>query len=247
MYKISNCLHCIFFVALLFSIGCQKESKETDFAVISTNEVKIDGSTKAGVVFSASILLENDEAILEQGFTYALHDNPDLQDFVLNVDNINRSHFKVELEDALRPDTTYYVRSFVKTEKYFIYGNEVNFFSNGSEPPLIDKVDPPLAFWGDTIMITGNNFDHSGKNNTVWFNEFEATETWGNMDTIYAIVPNELNAKKSQIKVNLYDKQSDNSKTFEIHSPIIQSISHTEGQHPDTVTIFGDFFSNIHG
>lgn len=63
------------------------------------------------------------------------------------------------------------------------------------------------------------------------------------MDTIYAIVPDELNAKKSELSVSLYSKQSENSKTFEIHSPVVNSISKSEGQYPDNVIVFGEFFS----
>lgn len=212
--------------------------------ILSTNEVEINSNTKNGIKFSATILLDSKEVILEQGFAYGLHPEPSLQDLILKVSDVSRSKFAIVPEDVLIPDTTYFVRSFVKTRKYLIYGNEVSFYSNGSEPPLIEGIKPGLAFWGDTIMIVGKNFDRSGKNNVVWFNQFASTQTWGSLDTIYSIVPNELNVKSSELKVSLYGQQSENSKTFEIHSPIIREISNSDGQYPDTVTVSGDYFSD---
>jgi len=214
--------------------------------MVTTHEVIIEGSTENGVEFSASILLESEETIVECGFVYGLNAKPNLQNNVLKVSEFSRSKYAIEIENVLRPDTTYYVRSFVRTEKYLIYGNEVSFYSNGSKAPVIEKIEPTIAFWGDTIMITGENFDHSGNNNKVFFNQFEAEKLWGTMDTIYAIVPQKLNTMKSEVKVRIYGQQSENSKSFEIHSPLINSISKSEGQYPDTVVVEGDYFYGPH-
>ncbi len=233
---------------VLVIIGCQPESRQADFVVLSTNEVAIDGSTEKGVVFSANILLSKDEPILDNGFVYALTSKPTLgKDMKVIVNEVGGAKFSAIVVDALMPDTTYYVRSYVKTKNFLTYGNEVTFYSNGSKAPEIEKIEPTKAFWGDTIMITGHHFDRAGKNNSVWFGGFEASKRWGTNDTIYAIVPPEVNTKKSEVTVKLYGKTSANSKTFEIHSPVVTSISRTEGQHPDTVTIHGNYFSPIHG
>jgi hypothetical protein len=232
---------------LLILFACQKESRKTEFLILSTNEVKIEGSTENGVVFSASILMENNEPILEQGFAYGLNSNPDHHDQILKSSNSDEGTFKMSPNDVLIPDTTYYVRSFAKTNKYLTYGNQVSFYSNGSEPPVLEKIEPAVAFWGDTVMITGQNFDHSGLQNKVWFNKILASRSWGKKDTIYAVVPPALKTKKSEVSVTLYGKRSQNAKAFEIHSPVIHSISHTEGQYPDTVMIEGDYLSERYG
>lgn len=243
--KIEKNLFYVWFVlSLLLLYSCKEDAKKSDLLILSTNEVEINSNTKNGIKFSATILLDSKEVILEQGFAYGLHPEPSLQDLILKVSDVSRSKFAIVPEDVLIPDTTYFVRSFVKTRKYLIYGNEVSFYSNGSEPPLIEGINPGLAFWGDTIMIVGKNFDHSGKNNVVWFNQFASTQTWGSLDTIYSIVPNELNVKSSELKVSLYGQQSENSKTFEIHSPVITNLSKTSGQYPDTITISGKYFSS---
>ena len=60
--------------------ACQKEARKAEFLILSTNEVKIEGSTEKGVEFSATVMLESDESILEQGFVYGLNNDPDLHD-----------------------------------------------------------------------------------------------------------------------------------------------------------------------
>nr|WP_321406262.1 IPT/TIG domain-containing protein [uncultured Carboxylicivirga sp.] len=232
----------IVLIVLLF-LGCQKDYQKSDVIVLSTNEVSYDGTTKNGVTFSASIMLDSEYNILEQGFVLGLKSGPTLDDEVLKVDELSNKSFSVLYKDILVPDTTYYIRGYVKTEKYLVYGNEITFFSNGSQPPVISKIEPSVVFWGDTVMITGTNFDKNGENNKVFFNDFISKSVWGGKDTIFAIVPDELNEKKGAIKVNLYGQDSRNTKNFEIHSPIIEGISSLEGCFPMEIVIDGKYFS----
>jgi len=239
----------LFFILGIFILcACQKEEQKSELAVLSTGDVSFSGSTENGVELSATILLESQNSILEYGFVYDLESKPNLNiSKIVKMEGLETNHFSAKIEDALVPDTTYYVRSFVRTDEHLIYGNEVTFYSNGSKAPVIEKIEPAIAFWGDTIMITGENFDYSGRNNKVFFNQFEAEKLWGSNDTIYAIVPIALDVKESELSVSLYGKQSATSKSFEVYSPVINSISSDEGQHPDTILIKGQYFSNAYG
>lgn len=235
-------------VLILFFNACQKEAQKAEFLVVSTNEVIIDESTKKKVLFSASILLESDETILEQGFVYDLEKQPSIEKSTVVRTQIPKSgSYSLAPEDALMPDTTYYVRSFARTSKFTVYGNQVSFYSNGSSPPIIDEIVPQLAFWNDTVKIIGSNFDHSGMNNSVFFDQFSAQKTWGTKDTIFAIVPAELNLKKSKVFVKVYGKNAAEGIDFEILTPVIGTLNKNEGQYPDTVTLTGDYFSANHG
>ncbi len=231
------------FLIFLISFSCKKDYQKSEVIVLSTNKVTYDGTTKNGVTFSASIMLDSEYNILEQGFVVDLKSDPTLDDEVVRVNEVSNKSFSILFEDILVPDTAYYVRGYVKTEKYLVYGNEVEFYSNGSQPPLISKIEPSVAFWGDTILITGENFDKSGKNNKVYFNDLNSKKVWGSKDTIYVIVPDELNEKKSELKVSLYGQDSENTKSFEIYSPIIENVNKTQGQFPDTIVINGDRFN----
>ncbi len=239
-----NKLFCLVISIILLS-SCQQDDKSDNLMVLSTNNVKIDGTTKDGVLFSATILVDNDESIVEQGFIYGMNENLSLTEgIVISFSDYGKKKFSIQLCEVLIPDVTYYVRSYVKTNSHLIYGNEVEFFSNGSNPPKLDIIKPTSATWGDTIMIVGTGFDSKGKENKIYFGDLESSLTWGHNDTIYSVVPVSLNVKESDINVSLYGQNSSNSLPFELFSPVIESISETEGQYPDTITITGKYFSD---
>ncbi len=229
---------------LLSFFACKEDNKSSDIFVLSTQEVKYDSDDTKSLSFSASIMLKNEESVEEEGFVYGLKNDATLEDdLVLLVEEPDENNFSVQVENALVPDTTYYVRSFLKTETLLIYGNEVEFYSNGSNPPVLDALEPDSAFWGDTIMIIGENFDYTGEKNKVYFGDLESEDVWGNDDTIYAVVPDSLNSKTCDLSLRLYGQVSDNSKAFHFCTPVIDSMSTKEGQYPDTVSVFGDYFS----
>ncbi|MBI9062584.1 MAG: IPT/TIG domain-containing protein [Marinilabiliaceae bacterium] len=241
-----NCFLTALLTVLICS--CNKESRKAEFLLLSTNEVKIDGSTENGVEFNAALVLESNESILEEGFVYDLEKLPSIEkSSLVRMETPISGSYSLAPEDALMPDTTYYVRSFARTGKATVYGNQVSFYSNGSLPPVIDQIVPQLAFWQDTVKIIGSNFDHSGMNNSVFFDQFSAQKTWGTKDTIFAIVPAELNVKKSRVSVKVYGKKSSKAIDFEFLSPVIGALNKSEGQYPDTVTLTGDYFSAGHG
>ncbi len=233
-------LSLLLFICLL---ACNDEDKTSDMFLLSTHDVEIKGSTKQGLSFSASVLLQSDITILEEGFVYSLEKDPDFENgVVVSISEPDNKAFSIEMENTLIPDTIYYVKSYLKTEEQIVYGNEVQFYSNGSNPPVLVKLEPDIAYWGDTIMIIGENFDYSGEMNKVYFDELEANEVWGIKDTIYVVVPGELRTKESKVTVNLYGQESDNNKVFEIKTPVIDQIGKSEGQYPDTISINGDYF-----
>ncbi len=227
-------------------LRCQKDYQKSNVLVLSTNEVSYDGSTKNGVTFSASILLDSKHDVVEQGFVMGLKKEPTIDDEVLKVNELNDKSFSFFYDYVLVPDTTYYLRSYAKTEKYLIYGNLIEFFSSGSQPPVISKIEPSIAFWGDTILITGENFDRNGKNNKVLFNSIVAPLIWGNSDSIKVIVPPNLDVYESVVCVNLYGNSSD-KKEFKILSPLITGINTDRGQYPDTIIIEGQNLSEYYG
>lgn len=237
---------CLCSLITLGAIACKKETEQISFLVLRTQGVEINETSVNGVTLRGSLILNNREEILDCGFVYSLTNSPNLENaLIIKSSHKNSDSFKAIIDGGLVPDTTYYVKGYVRTNNYIVYGNEVTFYSNGSPHPVIDKIEPEVAFWGDTIMITGKHFDHTGISNKVFFNETPISQLWGKKDTIYAVIPNNLMVKKSQVKVVLYGKSSEN-KSFELYSPVITSISKTEGQYPDTVFIKGNYFSKEH-
>jgi hypothetical protein len=240
-----------FIVLSIFSMlwmACQKKESNANFMVLETKPVIINGNTKNGVTFKANILLESPNTIIQYGFVYGFTSNPSIEsDRMPSSVQMSGNSFTAKVDDIFMPDTTYHVRSFIKTNKFIQYGNEVQFFSNGSPPPELEEIIPSKAFFGDTVTIHGKYFDSRGKDVKVWFNDNQATKVWGNSNTLYAIVPSQIVSKKTNVSASLYGQKSSNSLLFEINSPDIHSISKNFGQYPDQIEILGNNFSSKHG
>jgi hypothetical protein len=58
----------------------------------------------------------------------------------------------------LQKGETYFVRAFVITADYMVYGKPVSFTSLGSTPPVIMEFPPLEATLGDTILLKGKYF-----------------------------------------------------------------------------------------
>nr|WP_321453753.1 IPT/TIG domain-containing protein [uncultured Carboxylicivirga sp.] len=226
--------------------SCQKDYRKSEVCVLSTKGVVYDGTTKNGVTFSASIVLDSESEIMEQGFVIDLESQPTIDDEVLRVKELSNKAYSLQYDNVLVPDTTYYVRSFVKTEKYLVYGNQVEFYSNGSQAPVISKIEPSVAFWLDTVLITGENFDKHGKKNIISFNGMNVPYVWFNKDSIKVIIPPTLNVKESNVTVSVYGNMSEGFE-FQLQKPSIAGINKTEGQYPDTIMIQGENLSEFYG
>nr|WP_319401008.1 IPT/TIG domain-containing protein [uncultured Carboxylicivirga sp.] len=226
--------------------SCQKDYQKSEAFVLSTKDVAYEGNTTNGVTFSASIVLESENEILEQGFVIDLEGQPTIDDEVLRVKEVSNKAYSLQYDNVLVPDTTYYVRSFLKTQKYIVYGNQVEFYSNGSQAPVISKIEPSVVFWLDTVLITGANFDKYGKKNIISFNGMNVPYVWFNKDSIKVIVPPSLNVKESYVTVSVYGNKSEGAE-FQLQKPLVSGINKTEGQYPDTIMIQGENLSEFYG
>ncbi len=156
-------------------------------------------------------------------------------------------NFESTVYPALKPDVTYYVRTWAISDKYKVFGNSIDFQSKASrlgEPePIITKVIPQSAAWGDTIAITGKYFDFFGSENKVFINGVEA-KTWTHSDTIRAIIPDcPVVLNKFNISVKTNNKVSEKQFSIDLKEIVISGINKTEGQFPDTVIVSGANFT----
>ena len=112
--------------------------------------ISIVNVSEAGVTFQANILKLGKTPIINHGFAWGLQENFTIN----NLDKVNLGPiadvglFEAEVKYGLYADTTYYVKSFVQTESYFVYGKTVSFTSQGSTPPAISSFTPAEGTWG---------------------------------------------------------------------------------------------------
>lgn len=227
----------------IFCISCKREESTPEVKpLLKTNEAILFTANGGGINLSGEFILSGKYGSIQYGFdldTVSTFKQP----IVIPVgSNKEPDRFGTITDAALKPNAQYYVRTWAKTEKYVVYGNTTSFQSKGSSAPVIDKIVPDIALWGDTLKLIGKYLDYFGRDNRVYFNDLLAANSWGKGDTIWAIVPVPKDNNLS-VYVEVYGKRSVKGVPFLISTPVISGINKTEGQYPDTITISGDNFS----
>lgn len=132
--------------------------------------------TDSTAIFNAEVILDGEHEILEYGFVWSKQANPTIEkDFVNILDNsLSTSKFFLPITEYWVPLDQYYVRSFLRTDQYFIYGSEVN-FQYVSNVPLakLDRIYPDEGTWGDTLFVEGSNFSIDTSENQAFLGEVQ--------------------------------------------------------------------------
>lgn len=123
--KKSNLLFIVVVALVLFA--CDDDDVTREFPLVSTEEVE--DITPEGVTFQAEIIKMGNQPIIEYGFVWS---EESLLSFELSEKWINTGQpaskkFSFRAETTFKENTTYFVRSFVKTGQYMVYGNSIAF------------------------------------------------------------------------------------------------------------------------
>jgi hypothetical protein len=151
----------------------------------------VENITRTGVEFYGNIIDFADEPVINHGVVWGLSPNLALK----NDDNVQLGKttavgiFSHNVKSGLFKDTTYYVRAFVATKKYIVYGEPLKFRSLGSEIPVIKSISPLQGMEGDTIVIRGKYFSSSRFINVVKFGDLQIFNLYSNDSTINCVVP----------------------------------------------------------
>lgn len=154
--------------------------------------------------------------------------------------------FSIDFKSNLGRGAKYSYAAFAIKNGKNVYGKEKVFISNGSATPIITSIVPEKAHLGDTINIKGLYFS---RNPTVKINERTIYPIIKNDTLIKCIVSNGFNnfedGEPPTLNIEItsttnnylsYDKIS-------LHTPRIDSIVPYEASRSDTITIYGDHFS----
>jgi hypothetical protein len=202
---------------------------------------------ETGVTFQGNITRLGEQEITNHGFVWGLSED-------LSIDNEDKIQlgvasspgtFDADVKSGLNKGQTYFVKAFVATENYFVYGDAVSFTSQGSTPPLIKSISPLEGTWGDTITIKGNYFSSLAKNNLVKFGAIESMVVTSNDSTIKCIVPDNIEALLVSVYVQLTGNTAEAPNKFRLTVPVIDSFTPTSGTFLDEVTISGSNFGSL--
>ena len=156
--------------------------------------------------------------------------------------------FETILTRNLIKDTTYIAKAYVISNGIINYGEQVEFVSQGGVDPVITKIVPDTAYYGDTISLIGYNFSTQAHFNKISFNELEAKVVSSADTLIKTIVPAPDWTWKASTKINLKlgDSQIESLDTFYLQGPQIDSVSSTTVLSGMTVKFYGKYFQDLH-
>jgi hypothetical protein len=169
-------LHLIIFYSISL-VGCQQAeiiSKEYPYVVMQSADI-----SGEGVTFKAKLDI-GQTAISSYGFVWGIEASPEIEHQRSQVlsDSPATGEYSLTVQSGLIKDTTYFVRPFVVTESYKVYGNEISFLSKGSLAPQIKGISPKSGEMGTEVEISGTNFGNFKNDLVVNFVETDTSKSY---------------------------------------------------------------------
>jgi hypothetical protein len=200
-------------------MSCEKDaaftSKDYPFVLTGTPTVK-----DSSVIFHAQILDRGTSGILHYGFVWGIHRDPTIQDnFVFLDPAIPEDEFQYELNAGLSEGEFYYVRAYILTNDYEVYGNGSFFVSRGSSTPVISGFSPDHGPKDTRVTIYGNQFGVNPSALTVKFGDHTAVVDSASANKIVAIVPEVKENERVSISVESGGQVIYSSDSFDIWFP----------------------------
>jgi len=234
-------------IILIFLLGLLVKCDEDEVTSRNYPRLKtlpVNEITSTSARFNAEIIFRGDFEVINYGFVWSENESPTMEssDRVIYSENIQSAKFSETIETTLKEGVSYFARAFVETNDFIVYGENVSFVSWGSKGPEITSVTPLQGTLGDTIYIEGKNFSYLSQTNKVLFDDVDSKIIMSSDSTIVTLVPDSLLQTNSSISVEIVGNTNTYSESFELLSPMIESISKDLGKTWDTLVIKGQNF-----
>lgn len=216
----------ISFLGLL--IMCEKdEVSSRDYPRLKT--LPVSEITVEGARFNAEIIFRGDFEVINYGFVWSERENPTIEssEKIVYSNNIHSNSFSAIIGTTLKNSISYFVRSFIRTEDFLVYGQNVQFISRGGIGPQLFLVDPLEAYRGETVTIKGKGFSY--QENIIFFDHFRAQIISNTDSSIRVIVPKELISINPIIEIELLNRKSKLTNSFKLLGPTLSKISNSQG------------------
>ncbi len=185
-------------------LNCEDPSLQykEEYPIVITEEVT--NVNETGVDFVGTIKATGQPSDrVEFGFVWSVDSKePTLSNAqVIRLSVINGNRITVRISNDLRKNEKYVVRAFYKNAKWTVYGNIVNFNSQGSLTQTIKNVQPMSGFNGDMFIISGDNFGFTKERNIVYLDGYQCNIIQADMNNLYVLVPEFIDKKDYRIRV----------------------------------------------
>lgn len=226
----------------LFTTCQDEEITSRDYPRLFTHEVT--QINPSGAVFTAEIHSGDLGQITEYGFVWDRNVKPQIMhhDKQIITSPLTKPTFGATAHAAMKSGVFYFVRAYVKTDKYVVYGNAVSFKSLGSNSPVITGFTPKTGNWRDTIQITGIHFRYMPGGTEVMLGDIRATVLASTDTTIRIVVPPVNNTDKVNLRVTMEGMTAISADQFAYNFPVIADFSPRSGTTGNTITITGKNF-----
>lgn len=227
-------------------ISCQDDiDGQREYPRVKTLDVVNIDST--GASFRGEIFTEGNQPITEHGFVWGTYErglniNNDSEKVSLgSFDGIGT--FEARIPTTLETGRKYYVKAYLKSGDFTVYGQSVDFVSLGSSAPVIEDFEPKTANWGDSIRLFGKNFWNSPSLKVLFGNIIAQKKGFNEKDSsVWAIVPNEVGELKNRLSIEIEGNSSSSKDSFLLIPPAeIYFFEPLIGTWGDTITITGNF------
>ena len=237
-------------ISLILLLGLLVECDKVEVSSRNYPRLKtltVSDITSEGAKFNAEVIFRGNFEIVNYGFVWGDKENPNIEnsDRVVYSENIQSNEFSEIIETTLKDGLSYFVRAFVETDDFIVYGENVTFLSLGSNgPELIDFI-PKNGHLEDTIKISGNNFGRIKSNVEVEINKIKVEVVEFKETELSVLVPNSLSVENSTISVSVSGNKTSFDEEFRLLKPIISNLSPSIVTFGSSVVIEGENFNTV--
>lgn len=127
-------IYLAFIFSALFFMACEEEEVALEREYPRVNTLEVTNINSNGATFNADFIYRGDFEITRYGFVWSdLESTTFLQANKLSYqETLMKDQYSVEVKDDLVKNQVYYVRAFVETKEFRVFGNQVSFTALGS-------------------------------------------------------------------------------------------------------------------
>jgi len=230
-------------IALLTT--CKKEEVATkEYPRLNTLEVTEISET--GATFNAEVISGDLSQIKKCGFVWSLGNDPNLEnsDVTIIGGKIENGSFRDQVSNSMIKDQNYFVRPFIVTDKYTVYGKVLSFKSLGCKAPSIKDFYPKQGNDLDTISIIGDNFSSFNMNNTVFLDDQNVKVIQSEKTKLKIVLPANDRTGNFRIRIIVANLETESADLLKIKGVTIFSVEPKRGLiGKSIISITGEQFS----
>lgn len=206
---------------LLLTAGCKKDSKilSKDYPYIILD--KVSDISETGVSVYAEVISSGEYSIDDFGFVISTKTKPVITDRKISLKSVqsNPDKLPLRIDNDLVAHEQYYIRAYIKTDRYLVYSNEESFNSMGCMTPRIDHLSITSGIPGNVVTISGNYFSETPGHNIVRFANVKAPIIREFKDRIVVQCPNTSATQEVPVSVEVAGQTGYASAKFNLVNP----------------------------